>query len=44
MRPDELPSTAGAELERLAPDRVVVLDSTGAVSTGVVEQIDVILP
>ncbi|HEX6139729.1 MAG TPA: cell wall-binding repeat-containing protein [Candidatus Limnocylindria bacterium] len=39
-----LPSAVASELQRLAPDRVVVLGGSGAVSDGVVNAINAVVP
>ena len=44
VAPNRLPSAITAELQRLAPARVVILGGTGAVSDGVVQAIDAALP
>ncbi|HET6379523.1 MAG TPA: cell wall-binding repeat-containing protein [candidate division Zixibacteria bacterium] len=44
VKPTELPSTVASELKRLAPDKVVVLGSTGAVSSAVVSAINAVVP
>ncbi len=44
VAPSQLPSVVKAELQRLGPDRVVVLGGTGVVSGSVVRAIDAALP
>jgi putative cell wall-binding protein len=43
-RPDSLPSSTAAELERLAPERVVIVGGSTAVSSGVAAAIDALVP
>lgn len=40
---NSVPSSVAAELQRLDPDRIVILGGTGAVSSGVVSQIQALL-
>lgn len=44
VAPGSLPGSVAAELQRLAPEDVYVLGSSGAVSDGVVNAIDAVLP
>ena len=44
VSPTQLPGSVAAELQRLAPDTVYVIGGTGAVSNGVVNAMDAVLP
>lgn len=44
VKPTDLPDAVAVELQRLAPDEVFVLGSTGAISNGVVNEISAALP
>ena len=44
VTPTQLPGSVSAELQRLAPDTVYVIGGTGAVSNGVVNAMDAVLP
>ena len=44
VKPTDMPDAVGAELLRLGADEVFILGSTGAISTGVVNEIAAVLP